>query len=163
MCLLWQISLSVTEELHIICFNTVFQHKGLDIALQVCIEPFPERKSHDFHVSLFGSVSGGFFRTCLSCDKCRPPPSQWSSSLIPASSRVPGRPSFGSTWSAWTPRQETATANRLEFFSPAALNHYCVCADTPLFFTGHPVLCQLSCSVLAAVWRDAQLAVSLCH
>lgn len=34
-----EISLSVTEELHIICFNTVFQHKGLDIALQASSLP----------------------------------------------------------------------------------------------------------------------------
>lgn len=33
--LLGQISLSVTEELHIIYFNTVFQHKGLTVELQV--------------------------------------------------------------------------------------------------------------------------------
>lgn len=35
MFLLGQISLSVTEELHIIYFNTVFQHKGLTVELQV--------------------------------------------------------------------------------------------------------------------------------
>lgn len=28
---------------------------------------------------------------------------------------------------------------------------------------GRPVLCQQSCSCLAAVWRDVELAVSLCH
>lgn len=31
----WQISLSVTEELHIICFDTVFQYKDLTVQLQV--------------------------------------------------------------------------------------------------------------------------------
>lgn len=30
-----QISLSVTEELHVICFDTVFQYKDLTIPLQV--------------------------------------------------------------------------------------------------------------------------------
>lgn len=34
-----EISLSVTEELHIIYFNTAFQHKGLDVALQASSLP----------------------------------------------------------------------------------------------------------------------------
>lgn len=89
-----QISLSVTEELHIICFNTVFQYKDLTVPLQVQVFPrrFPVLKTSASFSNLTGSIV------------LRPPPSRWSSSPTPASSRAPGRPSSGSTWSARTPR-----------------------------------------------------------
>lgn len=89
-----QISLSVTEELHIVYFDTLFQHKGLDVALQVTT--FPVHGYLNKNVIAF--VPGGIvFTSCFPCDKCRPAPSRWSSSLTPASSRVPGHLSSGST------------------------------------------------------------------
>lgn len=48
-----QISLSVTEELHIIYFDTVFQHKGLTVELQVEFLLLPFCLLADFDMNAF--------------------------------------------------------------------------------------------------------------
>lgn len=143
----WQISLSVTEELHIICFDTVFQYKDLSVPLQVQVLPLLSSLQNQRVVS---NLSAGIVH--------RPPPSRWSSSPTPASSRAPGRLSSGSTWSARTPRSDRGLNITLALPCSAPQS-----AETASVSPGRHVLRQLSRRHLAAVCRDVELAVSRCR
>lgn len=139
--LFWQISLSVTEELHIIYFDTVFQHKGLSVELQVVflLQLF---LLYGWHINVF-CIKKCLLFLWLKYDlnkkkfffpgtQPRPPPSQWLSSPTPASSRVPGHLSSGSTWSVRTPRWEipvTDTQHRAFCSLVVEINfvYMCVC------------------------------------